>query len=79
MNEILTLIPKYGYYKDLCRLFDEAQKEKLNDLKKIIIKFYIERLKEERDGKKIDNCAKFAPREGHKYQAFARAIAKEMF
>lgn len=60
---MIKLIPKYGYFKDLCRLYSEADINHYDELKKIILDFYASKLNQEHIGKKIENCAKFAPRE----------------
>jgi hypothetical protein len=77
--DIVKHIPQFGYYKDLCRLFNEAEKNKYNDLKEVIVDYYLSRLEEELNSNKIDNAAKFAPREQKKYHSFAVALAIKKF
>ena len=72
-------IPKYGYYKDICRIYTEAEKKKYEELMETCTQCFIQKLKQEHDKGKIVNCAKFAPREGRKYKNFAFKLSKAMF
>lgn len=47
MINLVKLIPKYGYYKDLCNLYMMADIAKFEDLKTAILEFYSAELKRE--------------------------------
>lgn len=53
MHAIIPIIPKYGYYKDLCRLFSEASKRNYATLQDVICEAYIKALHKEKEGKHL--------------------------
>ena len=40
VNKLIGLIPRFGYYKDLCAIFERAEKLQLEDIKASATKFY---------------------------------------
>lgn len=45
VHDIVPHIPKYGYYKDLCRLYMEANKRKWEKLQEILVESFIKKLR----------------------------------
>lgn len=81
-EKLIQHIPKYGYYKDLCKLYELSEKYKYEDLKKIIAKFYIQELKKEKElqnPNEMTNAGKFAPRQQKAFHSFAVNLAEDMF
>jgi endonuclease IV len=77
--EAVPLIAKYGYFKDLCRLWQEAKDLKNDTLCLHTCRFFAQQILKEASGERISNAAKFAPREGKKYKMMIQEIAVHMF
>ncbi len=72
-------MPRYGYFKDLCRLWQEAKNLKREDFCSHVCQFYAQQILKEASGENVTSAAKFAPREGKKYKMMIQEIAVHMF
>jgi hypothetical protein len=85
--KLITLIPKYGYYKDLFLLvssLDGANKESFQIISEHILTFVADQLSQDmiklqKKQKDISILAKWAPREGHAQSSIAKRLAAKMF
>lgn len=78
---LIDLIKEFGYYKDYNNIYTKTQH---NDIKEQIINIYTEQLirdsniNSEQEYKIISLAAKWAPREGSKYDSMAKVLAKQL-
>jgi len=71
----LDLIPQFGYFKDFNNLYVQLP---YDDVKKYIIKLYVEQLINDASGNTPSLCAKWAPREHSVYDEMAKDLVKKL-
>jgi len=82
MKPLLSLIPKYGSFKDLNILWEKADMINFYSLKRDIIQLYalyINIDNNQQDNTKLTFAAKWAPRESGHYRDMARDLARKLY
>tara|TARA_B100000482_G_C12610817_1_gene298927 strand:- start:402 stop:1850 length:1449 start_codon:yes stop_codon:yes gene_type:complete len=76
----ISLIPKFGYYKDFCYILEKNFDERLNErIIDIFTKQLIDDYASFRENGKISMAAKYAPSEKTHFRKFARIFAERIY